>query len=87
MVHAMLIDEEVGESTLHIPICAECGEDLDDKHKSMDLVSINQRPYFKVQRKCTNCGEENLYYRDMEFNARYIKGEDMPGRERCEHYW
>lgn len=69
MVHAMLVDEEIGELTSQIPICAECGEDLDDKHKSMNLVSINQIPYFKVQRRCTNCGEENLYYRDMQFNA------------------
>ena len=28
-------------------------------------------------------GKRELREINMEFNARYVKGEDMPGRERC----
>ena len=28
-------------------------------------------------------GEKELREINMEFNARYVKGEDMPGREKC----
>ena len=28
-------------------------------------------------------GEKELREINMEFNARYVKGEDMPGRSRC----
>ena len=38
-----------------------------------------------IEASCDGCmsGLAEMYQDYMEFNARYVKGEDMPGRERC----
>ena len=40
-----------------------------------------------IEASCDGCmsglAERELREINMEFNARYVKGEDMPGRERC----